>query len=557
MKLIQFVLKFLGWTIGVLLLLTIIFIAYVYTHASFEAPQVNAAEVNKAERIAVNDSTFYYGNNWLAKNEFGHFVMYTEGDAYERGLANGQLSKELIVAQEVAFTHQIKKMIPSEKYLKFLKYIIGFLNRGLPKHVLPEYQKEIYGISLASSDSFDWIGDKFSRQLNYHAAHDIGHALQNMMLVGCTSFGAWGSKADSNGMIIGRNFDFWVGDEFAENKIVSFVRPKEGYPFGFVTWGAFIGVSSGMNNQGVTVTINAAKSSIPFDAATPVSLVAREILQYAKNIDEATAIASKRKMFVSESFLIGSASDNKAVIVEKTPTQMDVYDPNQETILCANHFQSNILSKESNNVQQKAESASVYRYQRLQQLMQLQAVHTPTAVAEILRDKQGLNNENIGLGNEKAINQLIAHHSVIFQPEKLLMWVSTSPWQMGTYVCYDLKKVFSNSHTFGDSIIRYAYNIPADSTFLKSEAYQQFQTFRQQKELFTFGNKALFQPEATVAANPHLYDAYRLAGDFYFLQKKYPLAQKYYTQALSKEIATLNERKAIEKKLAEVALLMK
>ena len=32
----------------------------------------------------------------------------------------------------------------------------------------------------------------------------------------------------------------------------------------------------------------------------------------------------------------------------------------------------------------------------------------------------------LGLANEMAINQFSAHHSVIFQPEKKLMWVSTS-----------------------------------------------------------------------------------------------------------------------------------
>ncbi|MEI9910600.1 MAG: hypothetical protein WDO71_13545 [Bacteroidota bacterium] len=43
---------------------------------------------------------------------------------------------------------------------------------------------------------------------------------------------------------------------------------------------------------------------------------------------------------------------------------------------------------------------------------------------------------------KKPLNQLIAHHSIVFEPQKLLVWVSTSPWQLGQYVAYDLKKVF-------------------------------------------------------------------------------------------------------------------
>jgi len=78
-------------------------------------------------------------------------------------------------------------------------------------------------------------------------------------------------------MIIGRNFDFYINDDFAKEKIVSFCNPSQGYKFMYVTWGGFTGVVSGMNEKGLTVTINAAKSDIPSGSATPVSLVAKKL----------------------------------------------------------------------------------------------------------------------------------------------------------------------------------------------------------------------------------------------------------------------------------------
>lgn len=550
MRFVKKILKFLAWFLGILLLLLLVFCIYVWKIADAKPPQVSDKAVTALKRNPLDSSAYVLGNNWFRKSKYGLYEMYVAGQPFERGVINGKLSRELIVSQEMAFTHQIRKMIPSERYLKFLKYVVGFMNRGLPEHVTEEYKQEIYGISLSASDSFQWIGSNYSRQLNYHAAHDIGHALQNLMLVGCTSFGAWDTKTESGAMILGRNFDFWVGDEFAENKIISFVNPASGHKFAFVTWGGFIGVVSGMNDKGLTVTINAARSRIPFDAATPVSLVAREILQYAGNIKEALAIAHKREMFVSESFLIGSAADHRSVVIEKTPDTLAVYDPVADNIECTNHYQSTLLGAQELNKEQEHSSASVYRYQRLQELLQQNYPLTPEKVATILRDRKGLHGQDIGNGNEKAVNQFIAHHSVIFMPDSLRMWVSTAPWQMGAYVCYDLRKIFamqglSSDHEIADT----AMNIAADP-FLKTEEYARFLDFRKAK--MSWMDKVKISAGQFVANNPEYYDAYRLEGDYWSAQQNDTRALEYYRWALTKEIATLGEREAIEEKIRKI-----
>lgn len=553
MKLLKKLLRFCALFLGLLLVGFLALGIYIWKVSDVRPPDIADRSAEQGERQRLDTFTYTLGKDWIRKGPEGLYEMYTSGGPFERGVASGKLGRELIAYQEAAFTEQIRKMVPAPGYLKFLKYVVGFLNRDLKAHVLPEYQEEIYGLSLSASDSFQWIGSNYARQLNYHAAHDIGHALQNMMLVGCTSFAAWDGKTQSGDLLVGRNFDFWVGDRFAENKIVSFVEPDKGYKFASITWGGFIGVVSGMNEKGLTVTINAAKSGIPMGAATPVSLVAREVLQYASNIDEAVAIAHKRKMFVSESFLVASAADHASVVIEKTPDTLDVYRSGGTEITCTNHYQSPLLKDQAQNQEQMRNSASVYRYERTQELLKSAYPLTPSKVAAILRDYKGLADEDIGLGNELALNQFMAHHSVIFRPDSLQMWVSTAPWQMGAFVCYDLRKVFWDKAGPLAAIAREDLKIPAD-TFLESPRFKDFMGFRQAK--MAWMDKRPVNLSTIYLLNPSYYDAYRLNGDYWMDRRQYEKARAAYKEALTKAVATEGEKAQIRARLkkAEKAL---
>lgn len=533
--------------IGFLLLLMVAGVIYVKSVSKIGVPKVNDLSSLKLERTDEGNGMYTLGNNWFRKSKSGLYELYVEGEPFERGVINGKLTRELVVRQEEAFSEQINKMVPSKFNRGFLKDFIGWFNRDLDKNVTDEYKKEIYGISESASDKFQYLGTNYQRLLNYHAAHDIGHALQNMALVGCTSFGTWGARSADSTMIIGRNFDFYAGDRFAEDKIVAFFHPSQGHRFMIVTWGGFIGAVSGMNEKGLSVTINAAKTAIPTGSATPVSLVTREILQYAGNISEAIAIAKSRKMFVSESFLVASAADGKAVIIEKTPDDMDVYDPQQDYIVCANHFQSKKLARSEKNIEQMNESASPYRYNRLMELLNQTGQNTVQHTAEILRDRKGMHGADIGDGNEKAINQLMAHHSIIFEPKKLLVWVSTAPWQLGQYVAYDLKKVFNLPGLKQDIEITDSTLRIAPDSFLLSNEYRNFQKFRKYKQQLAEGQAV--PADSIVASNPRYYHAWVIAADHLYKMKEYSKALKFYKTALTLEIATRKEADHIHKQV--------
>ena len=82
-------------------------------------------------------------------------------------------------------------------------------------------------------------------------------------------------------------------------------------------------------------------------------------------------------------------------------------------LICSNHFQSDAYSTDKKNSKHILESHSKYRFDKMNELFDANTLITPTTAVEILRNKEGLNKDSIGYGNEKALNQLLAHHGVV------------------------------------------------------------------------------------------------------------------------------------------------
>jgi isopenicillin-N N-acyltransferase like protein len=540
------ILKIAAWFFGVLIVLIIALAIYVRAVSITDPPEPPSLTAEQLQVTQPDTGLYKIGRNWFRKSESGLYELYVEGKPFDRGVINGKLTTDLVRYQEEVFTKQIDQLVPSRSYLNVLKYFVGYFNRDLDSYIPEEYQLEIYGVSQAASEDFNYIAKPYQRILNYHAAHDIGHALQNMSLVGCTSFATWGDSSADSSLIIGRNFDFYVGDDFARDKIIAFYKPESGYRFMMVTFGGMTGVLSGMNDQGLTVTINAAKSDIPSSAATPVSLVAREILQYASTIGEAYAIAEKRQMFVAESFMIGSAKDHKAALIERSPDGIDLYESGTNTLVSTNHFQGKKLGNTELNREHMRTSASPYRYKRVQQLLAQNGKNTVEKSVAILRNQKGLDDREIGMGNEKLVNQLVAHHGIVFQPEKGLVWISSAPWQLGKFVCYDLNKIFELDPQENHEVYDSDKTIAADSFILKKE-YDQYVKFS--KYRFPFNRRTDLQPDSIVKWNPESYHSFMLAGDFYLDIKEFAKAASMYERGLSKEVATLQEVDHMRKNL--------
>ena len=502
--------KVLSWAFGIpLALIAIAALACVWLHATADLGEPEFVP-SQVPVVQVNDSLRRWGSSSLRIDPDGLYEMRVCGGPFERGEAIGKLGEDLLYQQEKAFADKLFEMVPSSRYRAFLHYFITIFNRRMGASVPLEYRQEIKAMSASCTHEFDEFGSPYERQMQYHSAHDIGHVMQDYMLVGCTSFAVWGRESADSSLLMARNFDFYMGEEFAKNKLVLFEKPDSGYAYVSVTWPGMLGVVSGMNMQGLAVTINASKLEVPSSSATPISILVKSILQYASNIEEAETIAASFKTFVCESILVGSANDGRAVIIEKTPSAMGIYSLDGDyassrmtaassanmvssldgasssvrqgvaspsaadgsphgcgsgtgrladsssgnsaassggasavtRIICTNHYQSDRFRDDPVNVENIRVSDSGYRYRRVQQLLDSLGSIDYLKAAAVLRDIRGVDGEDVGYCNDLSINQMLAMHSVIFKPAEKKIWVSTSPWQFGKFVCFDLDEVF-------------------------------------------------------------------------------------------------------------------
>jgi tetratricopeptide (TPR) repeat protein len=403
---------------------------------------------------------------------------------------------------------------------------------------------------LGYENFFPQFGSLYYRILNYHAAHDISHAVMDNPLVGCTSFAAW-SNATSNGhLIVGRNFDFDAGECFDKNKIVMFVQPDEGLSYISVAWPGMIGVVSGINEAKIAVTINAGQSESSRMIGTPVSLVMREVLQYCSTIEEAVELLRKSYVFVADSYLIADGKTGKAIIVEKTPAKTAVVKPAKDYIICANHFLSDELKNDLSNLEYMKQGTSVQRYDRMEQLIGNHYGKIDIEItASILRDRT-IGTMSDSLGNALAINPLIATHSVIIDVTQAVIWVSAYPHQLGHYVPFSVESFDEESQ----------YNTIEADALLDSEEYINYQKaiqLQQNAKKTQDDKKAIALLKESDDLNPRDYISAMMLGELYYKTGQYETAQHYLLEAKKRLPAYEIERQDIEnllKKISEQSL---
>jgi isopenicillin-N N-acyltransferase like protein len=106
-----------------------------------------------------------------------------------------------------------------------------------------------------------------------------------------------------------------------------------------------------------------------------------------------------------------------------------------------NHF-IGPFADDARNLTVRQNTSTLPRLHRATQLVE--RLHGRIGVRDavrLLRDRKGVNDKELDLGDRRAIDALIATHGVVMDTTSRTLWVSESPHVLGRFVAFDLRKM--------------------------------------------------------------------------------------------------------------------
>lgn len=511
---------------------------------------VSVYHLGTAPALNLSSTLSQFDQKFIPKSEYGIHQLILKGSPVERGLFAGEATKDILYKQEMSLQAELKKVIPSQFAQRVLFFGLMRWFWGIEKYLEPWMLEEMWGVSRATTPSLNYLSDPFTRQIAYHGLHEVG---QSMVDANPESFGCTVVAIPKGGSwIIGRNFDFEGGRIFDEEKIMKWVYPKDGYAYLSVIWAGMVGAVTGVNENGVYISLNAAGTSDFKRLGTPSTLVLAKALQFSKNKEEAKKIIETAEMFITDIFVVADNHSEMLYRIEKSPKRvvtLEHYTPTAVT----NHLVAKDWQADKINKMRREEMTSLERLERAEELLEYTNTNDSyknleLKVLSFIRDKSKKGGVRLPNGNRAAIDGLIATHSVIWNGKENTLFVSQGPSLVGSFIGFNLKESFATK-----DVVR-VNSLPADTEVLPEE-YAKIKELgniiseikeKLKKRQFEEAKK---QMDIALQMNVRNGTLDEILGDYYHFMKNRKKAKEYWQAALDFWPAYRSDRLNLQGKL--------
>jgi isopenicillin-N N-acyltransferase-like protein len=462
-----------------------------------------------------------YGRSWLARRG-GLWVMHFEGSATEIGDAHGQLAGRLFRLIDTRIDAMLE-----ERYRGYVEswaelMLLRWDYRGADAALDTEHQRELSALALALPDDGEGELEPYHRLFLYQCFFDLTQRLQDTVVEGsmfAVAPRSTGAGLEAGNLIIGRTLSLDFGPEFEADRVVSFYYPDGKYPFVSIGWAGLIGVVTGINSRGIFVAANPAHTDDPRESgAIPLPLVLRQVLEQADTIEQAVEIIEATELRTAAVVLIGDGVQRKAVILEASARVAEdtrlVRGEGEAAIWATDHMTREVFESDAHNERIRRTTSSGYRYDRLAELLATPGNFTAADAVAVLRDRRGLDNVELGLGNRNAIENLHTTQSIVVDATSMVLWIAEGPSTLGRYRAFDLRHLLGRQGTRPAALA----DFPADR-LLYSEEYRDYQEALEgidyARELLALDRptEALAAAQVSLALASDIGELHRLLGD--------------------------------------------
>ncbi len=248
-------------------------------------------------------------------------------------------------------------------------------------------------------------------------------------------------------LLVGRSFGLPGladgGAAAAAHPVVSFVHPDGVIAYASVGWPGLVGVVSGVNAEGIAVMVHPARTDDVKTTreAQPVPLIARDVLENARTLDDAIAILEHSSPLGAAAFTVVDGNARTWAVVDRSPERGAVTRDRTPPVI-TDLLDSDPFADDPENDRARRVRPSALRAQRVAQLLR-QPPEDPAGAAAILRDTRAVGNLPLPAGHRAAAEDLAAVHTAIFDTSAMVLWVAEGPGARSRFRAFDLRHELS------------------------------------------------------------------------------------------------------------------
>jgi isopenicillin-N N-acyltransferase like protein len=382
------------------------------------------------------------------------------GTPEEIGHQHGRLLYPEMAANEGTLYAQLEHYVPFPPARWLISDISRLQFRRVDQGMPDERRREIAAQASAfSPDPYASFLPTYHRFVFLQSLYDIALSFEHSPLLGCTSFALTDGAAADGHVVLARNFDFEAGPVFDDGKAVFLMREEGRIPYASVSWPGLVGAVTAMNAAGLALVVHGGRAREPQPVGEPIMHTMRDVLGLAHDTREALAVLAGKAPMVSHMVMLADAGGDVA-IAERAPGEPIFVRRGRGKVPLTNHFEGP-LAADPANLRVEAVTTTWPRRRRLDELLaKLPPAADTQAVVDVLRDHQGEGGADLALGNRRAIDALIATHSVVMDVTARVLWVSEGPHLTGRYLAFDVGKLLDPA--FVPSAADAMKEIPAD-----------------------------------------------------------------------------------------------